>query len=59
MNLQELIDSNSVIHIKKGVYETLPIFIPSNKTIYFENFVNIRKFFIHISGTTLPIIVPS
>ena len=42
MNLQELIDSNSVIHIKKGVYETLPIFITSNKTIYFEEGVIIK-----------------
>ncbi len=42
MNLQELIDASDVIKIKKGVYETKPIFIKSNKTIIFEKGVVIK-----------------
>ncbi|MCR5705369.1 MAG: hypothetical protein K6G48_01005 [Acholeplasmatales bacterium] len=42
MNLQELIDSSDLITIKKGVYETLPIYIKSNKTIIFEEGVIIK-----------------
>ncbi len=42
MTLQELIDKDNVVRIKRGVYETKPVFIKSNKTIIFEDGVIIK-----------------